>query len=286
MSEQHFDPAENEEIPESIAARRLAHTGAGGDDAPPPIPEGPKTAKSVLENIWYHYKFHILATLFIVLSLAILIPQCMMTSTDYDLSILYAGPSLEYRDQKTNAEIREAFSTLLSDYGEGGTTKDDLFLRALLVMTDEQYKAETEKNENVINPTFLQEQRRLFRDDVATGKTVICLLDPTLAAELMEEGWLLPLDALFGESDAAAHAALTGEKDGKTVTYGVKLCETDFGKYFDGVNALPRDTVLCMRRMGAMAPKEDSEEIYAAANHALRRLFSFTIPEDERDLYE
>ena len=271
-----------DEVYESVAARRLARMG--GNDAPPPsAPEEPPTWKDRLSNIWYHYKFHILAALFVALCLAILIPQCVASSTVHDLEILYAGPAYDkYSDTRVQEAIKEAFSDLLADYGEADDERS-IFIRSLLVMTDDQYEAAREEEEYIINPNFLQEQRRLFRDEVATGKTVICLLDPLLAEELKKEGtgWLLPLNPLLGNSEIPAYTPLT---DGDTV-YGVRLFDTDFGKYFDGVNELPRDTVLCLRKMGVRAPKENSEEVYAASNHALRKLFAFTIPEDERNLY-
>ena len=121
-------------------------------------------------------------------------------------------------------------------------------------------------------------------EQLANDYTGIILSDiflKPMTEELKEEGWLLSLDPLLGSAQIPAYAPL---KDGETV-YGVRLFDTDFGKYFDGVNELPRDTVLCMRKMGVLAPKENSEEIYAATNHALRRLFAFTIPEGEGDLY-
>ncbi len=269
------------EVHESVAARRLARMG-GNDPTPPPPPEEPSSWQDRLSNIWYHYKWHILVAVFLVVCLAVLIPQCVASSTVHDLEILYAGPAYDkYSDQRVQEDIRDAFSALLADYGEADDERS-IFIRSLLIMTDDQYEAAREEEKYIINPNFLQEQRRLFRDEVATGKTVICLLDPSLAEELKNEatGWLLPLNPLLGNSEIPAYAPLT---DGDTV-YGVRLYDTDFGKYFDGVNELPRDTVLCLRRMGVLAPKENSEEIYAASNHALRKLFAFAIPEDERDL--
>ena len=277
---EHTDDMQNGEVYESVAARRLARMG-GNEAPPPPMPEEPPTWQERLSNIWYHYKFHILAALFVALCLAVLIPQCMTASTVHDLEILYAGPAYDkYNDKQVMEDLENAFASLLSDYGEASDERS-IFIRSLLIMSDDQYEAAREDKNYIVNPNFLQEQRRLFRDEVATGKTVICLLDPALAEELKEEGWLLSLDPLLGSAQIPAYAPL---KDGETV-YGVRLFDTEFGKYFDGVNELPRDTVLCMRKMGVLAPKENSEEIYAATNHALRRLFAFTIPEGEGDLY-
>ena len=57
------------------------------------IPVEPKFKIKVspkLENFWYHYKWHTIVGIFIVIVAAILITQ-LFTKTEYDVNIIYAG---------------------------------------------------------------------------------------------------------------------------------------------------------------------------------------------------
>lgn len=54
---------------------------------PDPKPEGPKTPKGKWENYWYHYKWHTIGALFIVVVLAITIGQ-MVNRDDPDYTIM------------------------------------------------------------------------------------------------------------------------------------------------------------------------------------------------------
>lgn len=56
---------------------------------PDPKPEGPKTPKGKWENYWYHYKWHTLGALFVIVVLTVLIGQ-MVNRDDPDYTLMLA----------------------------------------------------------------------------------------------------------------------------------------------------------------------------------------------------
>ena len=53
----------------------------------------PKGFKATVENFWYHYKFHTIVCLLLVITLAVSIAQCS-TKTEYDYKIVVATKSM------------------------------------------------------------------------------------------------------------------------------------------------------------------------------------------------
>ena len=53
----------------------------------------PKGLKAILENFWYHYKYHTIAILVVIVTLAVSISQCV-AKPDYDYKIVVATRSM------------------------------------------------------------------------------------------------------------------------------------------------------------------------------------------------
>ena len=71
------------------------------------------------------------------------------------------------------------------------------------------------------------------------------------------------------------------EIEGAIDEYGIRLSETDFGKYFPGVNTLPKDTILCMRRISTLSSfisKGTTEKEYENSLKLFRAIVEFTAP--------
>jgi len=71
------------------------------------------------EYFWMYYKWHTIATVFVVLLIAITIYQ-NITAPKYDLTLTYAGP-IAFAE-KTSQKIEEGLSPLCKDVDENGET--------------------------------------------------------------------------------------------------------------------------------------------------------------------
>ena len=75
-------------------ARDMYLVGVSEDELKPdPKPEGPKTPKGKWDNYWYHYKWHTLGAIAVVVVLAVLIVQMVTKNEpDYTLNIVTEKP--------------------------------------------------------------------------------------------------------------------------------------------------------------------------------------------------
>lgn len=80
-----------------------------------------------IENVWYHYKWHIIGIAFMLLVVIVCVTQCVGKSSEpADLRIIYAG---SYQVPKTTdengkvpfKELSDTLQNLISDYDENGT---------------------------------------------------------------------------------------------------------------------------------------------------------------------
>ena len=78
----------------------------------------PKTRKEKLSNFWFHYKFHLIASVFTAIVLAVLITQCA-TRPQYDSEIVYFTytPVLDEQLNKVS-DYFEQYATDLNGDGE------------------------------------------------------------------------------------------------------------------------------------------------------------------------
>ena len=102
---------------------------------PDPKPEGPKTPKAKWDNYWYHYKWHTIGGLFIVIVATVLIVQ-MATKNNPDYTIVLAT------DTYTSDEACQRLQTELETYGRDidGDGKVEVEIENLyLGSSDSQY---------------------------------------------------------------------------------------------------------------------------------------------------
>ena len=66
----------------------------------------PKGFKATIQNFWYHYKFHTIVCLFLVVTLAVSITQCS-TKTKYDYKIVVSTKSVPLTTRQITAITNE-----------------------------------------------------------------------------------------------------------------------------------------------------------------------------------
>ncbi len=202
-----------------------------------------------LENFWYHNRWIVLIVGFFIIAGSIMIFQ-LFDRDEYDAMLLYTGP--EYPNANEVRELEDAFENVVSeDYNGDG--KHTVSLNCVFLMTEEQleddkYLYDEEGNPIYINTSDMVKTKQQFSTQMFVGEALICLLDPNWYEFAKEQDAFVPLDELLetvpeGSYDEAA----------------LYLRDTEFGKYFTAVNALPEDTLICFRRMPTATSLKDKK---------------------------
>ncbi len=195
------------------------------------------------DNFWYHYKWHTIATLFVIFVLIVCFAQSCGREKQ-DMVIAYAG---EYNLSSFNGEEyqkakQELSAALPKDYNADGEKIVGLITNH--VMTAEQQKAyedmlNADKDENdvreEVDPAYFAAQKSEFMQCVGSGQFAILLVDESICKELGERDMLRKLSDVF--ATVPDHAV---------DEYGLRFSETELYKNSEQLGKLPEDTVLCL----------------------------------------
>lgn len=196
-----------------------------------------------LDNFWYHYKWHTIATAFIIVVLGVCLVNCVNNSKTDDVIFTYAGPKEFVTDPKEKGDIEIALDNVSKTvYGEDADI--EIVLNSFLIYSEEQIKAiesenfisETEKLK--VDTAFNTKEAQRLDEYLQTGESYILMLDPSIYNNFIEENGnterLVPLSDIYGESPVGANDK-----------FSVRLGDTEIYKNTEALRALPEDTVLC-----------------------------------------
>ena len=227
--------------------------------------------KKWFDNYWYHYKWHTIVVIFFMTVAIIGITQ-MAEKESYDCNLLYAGPAILNKDQ--TAGIESAFAMVMpKDHNEDG--KKSVFTNRFTILSDEQIiekQEEAEKDNDTLyyDPT----QRTNVLSQISTlfsvGEASICLLDEYVYNIYRSQDAFLPLEDVLGYKPEYA-------RDNTSVY----LKDTPFAQYFDALDVLPDDTILCIRKSAVFTDKskKKANEQYAFEQDLFRAIIEFEEPE-------
>lgn len=236
----------------------------------PPIEPGDKFFKW-LDNFWYHYKWHTLIAIFLIVVAAVGITQMTSRGTA-DVGVIYAGPRLlSLAEQRA---VQSAVRQVMEDYNQDG--KSVVEFVSLMLMSDEQIQAAYEKaaesgEDYFVNAQFMRDELKKFDNLIMAGDSLLCFLDPFLYKRVLDSGGFMPLTEIFDELP-----------EGAIDECGILLSDTKFGQYFAGVNTLPADTVLCIRRIPTFSfiqGKKRAEAYHRDHIKLLRAIMAFEFPQ-------
>ncbi len=220
-----------------------------------------------LENFWYHYKIHTIIAAVAIFTVAISTFQ-LVNKEDYDYYLLYAGPaSVAVKDLAFMEAAVEDFAVDYDGNGQVAVCIEDI----VVLSPDEQREAA--ESGITVNADYMNTTMNSFYQQIIGGDAVICMLSPYMYGIVREADGFLPLSEALPEVPDSAYDE-----------WGITLSETDFGRYYNGINRLPKDTILCVRRLSTMA-KLKGEKKTEAAHKASVELFCsmvlFEAPETE-----
>ncbi len=201
-----------------------------------------------LENYWYHYKWHTLLGIFVLILGVICITQCAGKS-EPDAMVMYAGriknmliPSKDSRDKSLEDDV------LAEDYNGDGEKKVEVFQLIIPITNiDGEYEYDDE-----VALTNNSERQRMYTE-VTTGNSVVYLLHPFLYEEVKSMGVLRPLSEVLE----------------KVPEYAVDECGIPISELIayrtTNLRYYPEDCILCIRyeRTGdSNAVNQDDADFY------------------------
>ena len=192
------------------------------------------------DNFWYHYKWHTIVTVFIILVLGISIIQSC-TSEKTDVVFTYAGPKEFVTSPEEKTGINNALGKVCADeYGE----KANAYLNSFLIYSKEQIEdiqSELDDNGNQkyqVDTAFNTSQMNSFFEYSQSGASVILLLDPSIYQSFIDASGnserLVELSTIYGTTP-----------DGAFDKYSVRLGDTEIYQNVPELRALPENTLIC-----------------------------------------
>ncbi len=221
-----------------------------------------------LDNFWYHYKWHTIITLFFVAVLLICLGQCSSKDAT-DMTIAYAGGKTLSGDEILG--IREVLSATSPDKGKQGE-KMQCALSTYAIYTDEELRVLfTDEDGNFSLEGY--ERARLgsnqnaqnLQNYMMAGDSALWFVSEHVYSTMMgNKEWLVPLS----EMDVEIPAEIVYDE------YAVRLSETAFYKYYDGMKVLPEDTLVLVRKL----PVWKTEGDFAAFKQLFTGIVTFQEP--------
>ncbi len=236
-----------------------------------PAGNGPEISgfKKKWENFWYHYKIHVIIGVVAAITLIVCTTQ-LLTREKHDFIVMYAGPRVVALQDLKYMEM--AFEDIADDFDKNG--KVIITLDDIVMLSPEEREAAAAAGA-VFDANFIRTSMTEFYQQIAVGEVKIYMLSPYMYNEVKENGIFMPLSEIFDEIPESAHD-----------DFAVSLLKTDFGKHYNGINDLPEDTLICIRRLTDVSKvgKAEKEEREHAANVALfKKIVEFDAPEQGSD---
>ena len=194
-----------------------------------------------LDNFWYHHKWKTLIIAFFAVVVLVCALQMCGKEDEGDVAILMVGPYGFATEQSGIGDL-QAFldKTLPQDYDENGSKRVDIV--HYTVYSEAQIK-ERQEQDIYVNTANNSDNYQQYVSYLQTGYSSLLFLDPWLAQEL-NNGQLLDISSVLGY---VPEGALTRtDADGNTVVYGIRLGDTALYRDNIAMQALPKDTVICI----------------------------------------
>lgn len=237
------------------------------------IKEEKQSFSKWLDNFWYHYKWHTIALIF-VLIVAIVCTVQMLQREKYDAVIAYAGSKdvskkAEDGDVAEIVTLQSSLKDVVYDVDKNGEIS--ISLEALFWLSSEEIKAlEDELAEKKENGETIEEiNYSLLTSNYSTVDTLM------LSGEYFL--WFMSDDLynyVNGKSDVERFVDLSAMPEGDTTVefYGEDTCavylkSTEFYK-MPGICDLPEDTLVVVRRLGIGANKGTKRAYESALDFA------------------
>ncbi len=205
-----------------------------------------------LENFWYHHKWKVIVIAFFAIVVTVCILQ-MVNREDVDDTVIIAVP--DYLSAEEINEIDNVMSSMMPANAKG---EKNLVVQFYPIFSeDEMLACEQETDEEgyylYVDPSYNTQRFGEYNDYLKTGASTLLFVSPYLYEQQRMYDRVLPLSEVFGEK-----LPLGALPDG----CGVRLGDTYAYSFFEALQVLPENTVVCLLRKPALgiASKEEQYE--------------------------
>ena len=231
-----------------------------------------------IENFWYHYKWHSLIALFLVLTVVICSVQ-MCGREEYDVYVLYAGPDdVQMTASEGLSDYRILHSSLklvTADYDENGSVTPNL--QTLFLPSEEQIQQinQMHKEENTgkeVQTQLVMQNAEQFDGLMTISEYYLCFLSEEnyLSYRAKTDGFFVSLTSYVAGADVTYYEGATD---------AVYLHSTALGS-LPGFEVLDEGTLICLRSVSEVAKRADrkgSEKNFFRAEQTLKNIFAYTV---------
>ncbi len=238
-----------------------------------------------IENFFYHYKWHTVVALFLVIAIVICSFQ-MCKKTSYDMYVMYAGSTnvsmLSDGEETSKYEkLLDATKRFVPDF-DGDGEKHISLLNIYLLSDEEIRELEAQGPDKMPNYTQQAENGTLFRDTLLYGDYHICILSYHLFEEWTKNEENCPFvpirDYLPEGAKVSTGTEPAPENDAFVLPneYGVYLRSTPLADN-PGYSLLGDDTVICLRMYSEISEnfnKKQAKAHYENSEAVLRLMLA------------
>ena len=221
-----------------------------------------------VENFWYYHKWKVAIVLFFAIVFGVGIGQ-MVGKEEQDALVVVASPMYFYSEYIEG--IDSALTSVLPSAGKDG--KKNLVLVTYPIYSEEEMKeaneAETDEEGRYIIQviqSYNTSKHEEYRDHLQTGECSILLISEYLYDTLRNQDRLKSLSEIMGDGVTVTGAMEDG--------YGVRLGDTGLYAFFEELQVLPPDTVVCLMRPYIWGATSNQEK-YAEAETYFKNLITF-----------
>ena len=228
----------------------------------------PSTVKEKAQNFWYHYKWHSVVALFLIIALLVCSLQ-LCGRTKYDTYILYAGSKSIGRTAADGdvAEIATVISSLkrvTDDFDENGEVSVN-FTNLYYLTQSEIDRAES------YNDALLAADQKSLSSIMQHSEYYLMFISVGVYEAYHKAGD----EELF--IDLTSYSAYNEDAE-YYAPNAIHLSSIDASR-LPGLSALPEDTLICIRQPGVMADKSrEHQEYLENAKKVLMNILSLEIP--------
>ena len=228
-----------------------------------------------LDNFWYHYKWHtIFALLVLVLGAILTVQSCSKVETD--VYIMYAGPHTISRvsaggDISPYENAVSSIKKIGADYNDDGILSVSL-VDLFVVNSEEGEKLLLDNPGKEINHTLVKENTDTLHQKLLYGEYYLCFLSERLFNEYDGNYGSAMFTSLEGYAPEGLECEYAGER-------GIYLASLNFYGLPEFCE-FPEDTVVCLRSFNKVASilgSSDNEENFKRGEDMLKNLLSYGI---------
>ena len=228
----------------------------------------PFTAK--LENFWYHYKWHSIVALFLIISILVCSLQ-MCAQETVDFHIMYAsGTEISRKSEDGDVPMYNRVTAAFEKYVEDidGDGKKNIALGTYFILSDAEIKEIESTPGKEVNYSLMSSDSDALSSRFGVGDYYLCFLSTYVYEQYRGTDDLCVFTKLAQYAPEGAELEYYSE-------YAVLLSSTPLYKNNPAIReAMPADTLVTLQIKRVVGVSKDNDRKYARAEAVLSKILS------------